>query len=179
MFEYVISGQTVGVLANSTEFMVTNKYLHATPVIYEDHESLITAVRAGEVVAALMDRNVASYFVKNQNIKDLIIEREIDVEMKIRMFLHYNSTALPCEEDEYEEDWYADETQSILSDLIPPLRMQKMKVRSLNEIFDDTDGGIMKVTTIITASIVTLAFLYEFVSYVKGFITKKEQHLEM
>ena len=166
-------------MVNSSEVMVTQKYLHATPVYYQTHESLISAVRDEEVTAALMDGNAAAYFIKEQNVEDLIIEREIEVEMKVRMFLHYNTTAMDCEEDEYEEDWYADETQSVLSNIIPPLKIQKIKIRNLNEMFDDTDHGIMKVTTFITASIVSLAFLYELIIWVMGLIKGKERHLEM
>ena len=164
-------------LINSTEAMVASKHLHARVVVYEDHKNLIAAVQNGEVVAVLLDRYVASYFIKEQNIKNLIIEREINVEMKVRMFLHYNATALKCEEDEYEDEWYVDEIQSILYNIIPASKIQNTKVRSLTEMFDGTDDGIMKVTTLIASFIVVLAFLYEFVVHLMRFTKREEQPL--
>ena len=139
-------------MVNSSEVMVTQN-LHATPVYYQTHESLISAVRDEDVTAALMDGNAAAYFIKKQNVEDVIIEREIELEMKVRMFLHYNKTALQCKEDEYEEDLYVDEMQSTLSTVIPPVKIQRTKVRILNGMFDGTDDGIIKIKSLVTVAL--------------------------
>ena len=160
--EYVTKNKDIAVLKGSAERAVCENILHGNAVKFDTNEQVLQAVENDTVRIAVMDQYIAADLIGKRNDDVLVIERLVDMNLKVRIFLLYNETVLGCEESE-NDDWKEDALTNIMLKHIPPYQITKSYVRPIRKMFDNSDRGLVIYTTITAAGIILLVLISEII----------------
>ena len=160
--EYVTKDKDIAVLKGSAEKTVSENILHGNAVKFDTNEQVLQAVENDTVRIAVMDQYIAADLIGKRNDDVLVIERLVDMNLKVRIFLLYNETVLGCEESE-NDDWKEDALTNIMLKHIPPYQITKSYVRPIRKMFDNSDRGLVIYTTITAAGIMLLVLISEII----------------
>ncbi|XP_066914203.1 uncharacterized protein [Clytia hemisphaerica] len=165
--QYDTKGKSIAVIDRSIEDLIVRKNLLGTSVSVNEYDEIIDAVKSGTADAGLMEKHAAaSFFADHEDeVKDLVIERELETDTSLKMFVHYNRTVLNCEDDEMamSDEELEDEKETITKTIASPLLTNKYVIRPLHEIFDGLDKGLMIYTALIGVFVILLASIGELV----------------
>ena len=160
--EYVTKDKDIAVLKGSAEKTVSENILYGNAVKFDTNEQVLQAVENDTVRIAVMDQYIAADLIGKRNDDVLVIERLVDMNLKVRIFLLYNETVLGCEESE-NDDWKEDALTNIMLKHIPPYQITKSYVRPIRKMFDNSDRGLVIYTTITAAGIILLVLISEII----------------
>ena len=158
--------ENVAGLENSAEIRLVRKNLLANPIEYTDYPSIFEAVRSNDSIkAALVDKYIAAEFVDpNDENKDIVIERVVETDYEVVLYVYFNASVLGCQPDEISSivQGRIEEDKLRLVDLkTKPIRIDPYVLRTIVDIFDGTDKGLMMYMTVGAAIILALAMMGE------------------
>eukprot|EP00111_Clytia_hemisphaerica_P000845 TCONS_00002486-protein len=176
--DYDTEGITIGVIDRSVEVLMANKTLMGRPRAYDEYVDVMRAVKQGKVDAALMERYVAAAFFATGEYDDLLIEREFDRDITLRMFAHYKKSVVGCKENglSMNSEEMEDEKEIITDFIGDPYKTEKYFLQPLSQIFAGQDNGLMIFMGYTGLVIVVLALVGEIIYRVKFYSSKDTQH---
>jgi len=147
------------------ESIVINK-LAGVPVRYKDHHAILEAIRNKDVVAGLIDINVAAYLFKKYDIKDLTIESRQAMRKSMYGYVYHNPnvTKLKFHFDDVSRKLPAAETLRVRAIYVPAYKEERYHARSFLELFDRQDGGLVFYLSILGGCMIFLGVLSEIAS---------------
>ena len=153
-------------LENSAEIRLVSKNLLANPIAYSDYPSIFEAVRSNNSIkAAVVDKYIAAEFVNpNDEDKDMVIERFVGADYEVVLYVYYNDSVLGCQPHEIGtilQERIEEEKLRLVELKTKPIQIDPYVLRTIFDIFDGTDNGLMMYMTIGAAIILVLAAVGE------------------
>lgn len=201
-----LRNKKVAVFRNSFEATNVEKLIGADRCVYDSYLKLLSAVKNGEVEACLIDQNVAAFYfnrfgdAKSKNgkvpahsavhklVKSLKVQQKIAKEYPIRIFVRNikmnsslgNKTSDGCCCGNHKVG--NERSDLFLSQMITRYTLSLAQtthyVRSVHEIFDDSDNGLILSLTITAGCLIAIGLVVELV-YIFHARRKGKNHVEM
>lgn len=173
--ESSMTHKEMGVITKSFErSALRKKFPSAIPKEYNSYEEIIEALRRKDISAALVDINVAAFYLSSTEMEDIKIEKQIDVEIEITLLVYATTKAQSvCRWNDVIWQWSYEQNKEknediLQSTFVPSYEVNPYLVRPYDDMFNDDDGGLMMYLAILSSVILAIIVTSYVTTKVKG-----------
>lgn len=163
------AGKEMAVIRDSFErTLLQNQFPSAIAKSYDSYIDIIDALQEKQVSAALVEMNVAAYYLNTTGMDNIKIEKEISGDVDVWMFVYATDSA---EETCFHSggssnniDWIArysvgtsEKEEKLRALFVPSHQVTPYMVRPLKEIFNNDDKGVVLYATVLAGTVIVIA----------------------
>lgn len=181
--EIDLRGEHIAVLNESIEMRMVKSQLKATPLPLKTYKGIFDAVRMKKARAAIIDKHVAAELSESALMSGLKIQNSLLKEIPVYMYISYFDKLRTCMRNNEHglENIFDFVEQDLSTKYIPVLVTTKFFTRTMDELYNNDDGGLINAISVVAGSLVLLAFLSEAFQRISNSTFKKnrQQHKQV